>query len=133
GAAGNQPVVVHWMSATGPVLATALPNATGDFSTTVKVPEAPPGSYLFVATQGNGKGADVYGTPSRTAFTVLASTPPTVATPAASVAPLVSHVAVRRPTGHGVATTAGIGIVGLAVVGIGAAAVFRATRRAPRR
>jgi hypothetical protein len=78
------PVVVHWKSIDGPVLATIVPDRTGTIGTTFTVPNADPGPVVIVATQRRGlpnpdapDGAptqfiDEYGTPARVTFRVLA-------------------------------------------------------------
>ena len=47
----SSPVVVRWQSATGQVLANSAVDGQGNFSATVTVPQASPGSYLVVAVQ----------------------------------------------------------------------------------
>lgn len=78
------PVVIHWKSVDGPVLATVVPDRTGTIATTFTVPSADPGPVVIVATQRRGlpnpdapdaaptQFIDEYGTPARVTFRVLA-------------------------------------------------------------
>ncbi|MDQ6616878.1 MAG: hypothetical protein M3083_19555 [Actinomycetota bacterium] len=119
------PVLVHWNGATGPVLATVTPDATGNISATVTIPDAQPGYYVLVATQQD-KGQDAYGTPARAAFQILApGQHPAVAPNAVqggTVAPSTSSSGV-------LALTVGLGVLGLALFGAGVGAFARQARR----
>jgi hypothetical protein len=76
------PVVVHWQSSDGPVLATAVPDRTGSISAAFNVPDGQPGNVIIVATQRRTVTSpdnpsvtitiDEAGTPARTTFRVLA-------------------------------------------------------------
>jgi hypothetical protein len=95
--ASPTPVVVHWQSVTGPVLAEATPDRFGSISATFTVPDAPPGLYVIFATQLTpqappaGAAPDTppvlfaeIGTPARTSFEVLpaaGASSPVVRTP----------------------------------------------------
>lgn len=77
------PVVIHWQSELGPVLATVTPDRFGSISASFTVPEAAPGIYVIVATQltprvpaGAPAGTPAVlfaeaGTPARSSFEVL--------------------------------------------------------------
>lgn len=79
------PVVVHWKSSDGPVLATVIPDRTGTISTTFTVPPSEPGNVVIVALQRRPivdpavpddppKGyIDEVGTPARATFRILAA------------------------------------------------------------
>lgn len=78
------PVVVHWHSEDGPVLAEAIPDRYGSISASFTVPQARPGTYVIVAVQETARrvaGAPPEqppmlvaepGTPARASFEVLA-------------------------------------------------------------
>jgi hypothetical protein len=78
------PVVVHWESEGGPVIAEVVPDRYGSLSAQFTVPEARPGTYIIVATQKTPRRAPgappeqepAYfpepGTPARASFEVLA-------------------------------------------------------------
>ncbi len=119
------PVVLHWNGATGPVLATVTPDATGNISATVTIPDAQPGYYVLVATQQSG-GVDKYGTPARAAFQILApGQRPAVAPNAVQGGTVASS-----PSSTGVlALTVGLGVIGLALFGAGVGAFARQARR----
>jgi hypothetical protein len=77
------PVVVHWQSRQGEVLAEVVPDRTGMIATTFAVPHAAPGTYVIVATQQSPRPAaaappgapvpvyDELGTPALASFQVL--------------------------------------------------------------
>jgi hypothetical protein len=78
------PVVIHWKSSDGPVLATVTPDRTGTISATFTVPPTEPGNVVIVALQrrpladpaapdGPPKAyIDEVGTPARATFRILA-------------------------------------------------------------
>lgn len=78
------PVVVHWESEEGPVIAEVVPDRYGSISAQFTVPETRPGTYIIVATQKTprrtpGAAPDQApaffaepGTPARASFEVLA-------------------------------------------------------------
>lgn len=78
------PVVVHWASSDGPVLATLTPDRTGSIATTFTIPPAAPGNVLIVAVQRRAVTdpaapdaqpqafVDEVGTPARATFRILA-------------------------------------------------------------
>jgi len=119
------PVVLHWNGATGPVLATVTPDATGNISATVTIPDAQPGYYVLVATQ-QSNGVDKYGTPARAAFQILAPGQRPAVTPNAVQGGTVAS----SPSSTGVlALTVGLGVIGLALFGAGVGAFARQARR----
>jgi hypothetical protein len=119
------PVVLHWNGATGPALASVAPDATGNISATITIPDAQPGFYTLVATQ-TVKGFDYYGTPARAAFQILAPGQHAAITPngiqGGTVAPATTS------TGA-IALTVGLGVIGLALFGAGAGAFVKQARR----
>jgi hypothetical protein len=119
------PVVLHWNGAAGPVLATVNPDATGNITATITIPDAQPGYYVLVATQQTN-GQDAYGTPARAAYQILAPGQRAAVTPNAvqggTVAPATSSTGV-------LALTIALGVVGLALFGAGVGAFARQARR----
>lgn len=120
------PVNIHWNSVTGPVLATAIPDATGNISATVTIPQAPPGYYVMIASQ-QANGVDEYGTPARSAFQVITPGQHPAVTPNAGQS---AGVATSSPSSTGViALTVALGVAGLALFGAGATSFARQARR----
>lgn len=120
------PVQLHWNGVAGPVLATAIPDATGNISAAVTVPQASPGYYVVVATQ-QINGVDAYGTPARAAFQVLSPGQHAAVTPNAGQS---AGVSTSSPSSTGViALTVALGVAGLALFGAGAGAYARQARR----
>jgi hypothetical protein len=77
------PVEVHWKSADGPILGTAIPDRAGTIAITFTVPESDPGPAVLVATQRTVIPnltspdappivSDEYGTPARATLRILA-------------------------------------------------------------
>jgi hypothetical protein len=125
-ASGPQvPVVLHWNGATGPVLATVSPDATGNISAQVTIPQAQPGYYVLVASQ-QANGVDEYGTPARAAFEILAPGQHAAVAPAAVQGGTVAS----SPSSSGVlALTIALGVLGLALFGAGVGTFARQARR----
>ena len=77
------PVRIHWNGAEGPVLAEVVPDAVGNISASIIIPDASPGHYVILAVQQDSDGYHMYGTPARISFEVLTpdgrSVPPNVA------------------------------------------------------
>ncbi|MHB1535607.1 MAG: hypothetical protein ACYC1D_13560 [Acidimicrobiales bacterium] len=120
------PVQLHWNSVTGPVLATAIPDATGNISAAVTIPQAQPGYYVLVATQ-QSKGVNEYGTPARAAFQVISPGQRPAITPSAGQS---AGAATSSPSSTGViALTVALGVAGLALFGAGATSFARQARR----
>jgi hypothetical protein len=122
------PVVVHWNGTGGPVLATIQPDATGTISGAFQVPQAAPGLYVVVATQTDGKGGQAFGTPARAGFQILS---PGAGQPARAVpAPVSSSIPASSSASAGlIALTAVLGVIGLALFGVGVGAFARQARR----
>jgi hypothetical protein len=119
------PVALHWNGAAGPVLATVTPDATGNISATVTIPDAQPGYYVLVATQQTN-GVDAYGTPARAAFQILAPGQH----PAVSPNAVQGGTVASSPSSTGVlALTVALGVLGLALFGAGVGAFARQARR----
>lgn len=131
---GGSDVVVRWDSLTGPVLASLTPDATGTIRGSVAVPaDAKPGPHVILATQdytdGTGKTAPAYGTPSRAGFTIGAVP---AALPASEAAAVTAGTVDPSGASSGlIALTIALGVGGVALFGAGLAAVARQTRRSP--
>jgi len=120
------PVVLHWNAVAGPVLATVVPDATGNISAQVVIPQAEPGYYVLVATQVVG-GTDAYGTPARAAFEIVAPGQRPALGPNAGQ---TAGVPTTSTSNTGViALTVALGVLGLALFGAGATAFARQARR----
>ncbi len=123
----NVPVQLHWNSVTGPVLATAIPDQTGNISASVTIPQAAPGYYVMIATQQATPGVDEYGTPARAAFQVITPGQRPAVTPNAGQS---AGVATTSTSSTGViALTVALGVAGLALFGAGATSFARQARR----
>ena len=77
------PVRIRWGGTEGQTLAEVLPDAAGNISASVTIPEAAPGQYVIFAVQQDADGYHMFGTPARIANEVLTpegrSAPPSVA------------------------------------------------------
>ncbi len=75
------PVRVRWNAIQGPTLAELAPDAAGNISASITIPDASPGRYVIFAVQQDSDGYHMYGTPARIAYEVLTpdgrSAPPT--------------------------------------------------------
>lgn len=121
------PVIVHWGSADGPVLATVNPDNLGNISAAITVPDAQPGYYTLVAVQ-TVKGFDYYGTPARAAFQLLSPGQP------ANIAPNAVQAGTTGPSTSGsstgiIALMVGLGVLGFALFAGGAGAFIRQAGR----
>ncbi len=68
---GSNPIVLHWGSLQGPVIAQSRPDAFGNFKATFNVPKGiANGTYVIIATQADKDGQAVFGTPARVSFQV---------------------------------------------------------------
>ncbi len=65
------PVRIRWNGTEGPLLGEALPDAVGNISASVVIPDAPPGHYVIFGVQQDSDGYHMYGTPARVAFEIL--------------------------------------------------------------
>lgn len=120
------PVVLHWNAVSGPALATVVPDATGNISTQVVIPQTEPGYYVIVATQVVN-GTNAYGTPARAAFEVVAPGQRAVVGPNTGQ---TGGVPAPSTSNSGVlALTIALGVVGLLLFGAGATAFARQARR----
>ncbi|MGH9154426.1 MAG: hypothetical protein ACRD1K_00895 [Acidimicrobiales bacterium] len=126
-AAAASPVVFHWNGATGPEVARATPDASGNITATFTVPTADAGYYTLVATQQSAKGEAVYGTPARQSFQVLGPDGRAPAAPA--VTPQQPLTPTSSDSGGVVALTLVLGAAGLTLFGAGAATMVRQSRR----
>ena len=119
------PVIVHWGSANGPVLATVNPDTLGNISASITIPDAQPGYYTMVATQ-TVKGFDYYGTPARAAFQILTPGQP------ANIAPNAVQAGTSAPTTSStgiIALMVAMGVLGLALFAGGVGAVVKQAGR----
>lgn len=120
------PVVLHWNAVAGPALASVVPDATGNISAQVVIPQAEPGYYVIVATQ-TINGTDAYGTPARAAFEIVAPGQHPALGPNAGQ---TAGVPTTSTSNTGViALTIALGVVGLTLFGAGATAFARQARR----
>lgn len=90
---GGSPVVIHWDSLDGPVLATTNADPTGTVHASVAIPaDAQPGPHILIAkqdyTDDKGVTTAAYGTPARASFMVGA--PPFEAAASRPAAPPVA-------------------------------------------
>lgn len=108
------PVAIRWNSVNGPVLATLVPDASGSITGSFTPPETTPGHYIVMATQLDDKGENQFGTPARVPFEILGPTGESVPPP------------VRQLSSSSSDSSSSIPLVLLAVVGIGALALFAA-------
>jgi len=127
---GTSAVSIHFNGATGPVIATVEPDASGAIApTAITIPgDVQPGFYAIVAVQTEKGGAPAFGTPARAAFEVTGpGTGPqgqTVGGPGVGT----------TPTGNGlgagtIGLLAALGVGGLLLFGMGAATFVGSTRK----
>lgn len=127
---GASAVALHWNGASGPVLTTVTPDASGAIAASITVPaNAEPGYYIITATQTQGaSGADAWGTPAKVAFQVVG---PNGATSSQQQA----GQAVVSPTSSGLSVAAGallaVGVAGLLLFALGAVYFVGSYRRVP--
>lgn len=132
--APNAPVLLHWNSPTGSVIAKVNASPAGAFAATAKVPAATaPGEYTVVATQMS-QGAPTFGTPARAAFQV-AGPGGSTASAAQNSAPTSNPLASVASSGSGVsggllAVTIILAVLGISLFGFGAAGYVRQRRKA---
>jgi hypothetical protein len=125
----NTPVDLHWNGLAGPILATVTPDAAGAINpTTLTIPaDARPGFYTIVATQTEvATGLNPWGLPTRAGFTVEG--------PGVTTAQPAEAVSAGSPGDSGVsggfiALTIALGLGGLVLFGLGAAAFLGTYRR----
>ena len=119
------PVLLRWDSVDGDVLAQVTPDPAGNISATFTVPQAEPGQYVIVATQKDAEGKDEFGTPARATFEVVG--------PSGQAARPVTETPVSAGSDSSsagtVALMAGLGVVGIALFGLGAGMFMREVRR----
>lgn len=130
----SAPVVLHWNSLTGPVLAKVQASSSGAIAATAKVPStALPGDYVVVATQ-TIKGQPAFGTPARATFQVVGPGGAT-AGPTQNGAPTTNPLAsVATSSSSGVsggllAATIILAVLGISLFGFGAAGYVRQRRK----
>lgn len=130
----NAPVLLHWNSPTGSVIAKVNATPTGAIAATAKVPSATaPGEYTVVATQ-TVQGAPAFGTPARAAFQVAGPGGAT-ASPSQAGAQPSNPLASVASSGSGVsggllAVTIILAVLGISLFGFGAAGYVRQRRKA---
>lgn len=109
------PVVFHWQTLNGPVLATATPGQFGTTATFTVPQVSQAGDYLVVATQQQKQGSSSWGMPARAVLHVSANG----AAPAANS----GATAAGSSNSAGLTTEAGLSTGLLALIAIGVAAV----------
>ena len=65
------PVRVRWNAVEGATLAELAPDAAGNISASITIPDASPGRYVIFAVQQDADGYHMYGTPARIAYEIL--------------------------------------------------------------
>lgn len=84
------PVRIRWNAVEGPTLAELAPDAAGNISASITIPDASPGRYVIFAVQQDADAYHMYGTPARIAYEVLTpdgrSAPPAEASAVSSSA-----------------------------------------------
>ena len=106
------PVRIRWNAVEGATLAELTPDATGNISATITIPDAGPGRYVIFAVQQDADGYHMYGTPARIAYEVL--------TPDGRSAPPAAAAAVSSSAGGSAANLP----VALVVLGVMGGALF---------
>ena len=131
----HAPVILHWNSLSGPVLAKINAGPSGAIAATAKIPStAQPGNYVVVATQ-TVQGQPAFGTPARATFQVVgpggttASQSPSNA-PAANPLASVSTSSSSGLSAGLLAATIVLALLGVSLFGFGAAGYIRQRRRA---
>ena len=109
------PVVFHWQTLNGPVLATASPGAFGT-SATFTVPSVQSsGDYLVVATQVQQTGSSTWGMPARSVLHVQVS--------GSSGGSTLGNTVPATANTAGLSTSSALSPGLLALIGIGVAAI----------
>ena len=131
----HAPVLLHWNSLTGPVLARVEASPSGAIAATAKVPAtAVAGDYVIVATETiNGQAA--FGTPARATFQVVGpggatGSPSQTGAPTANPLAAVPTSSSSGVSGGLLAATILLAVLGVALFGFGAAGYARQRRRA---
>lgn len=130
----HNPVVLHFNTVDGPVLATIVPDASGRLSGTFTVPaDTKPGNYVVVATQEAQLGDTTWGVPARALLQVVgAGGAPVAGDPlAAPVEERPAGLVEDVPVGVGALALVALGVAGVAMFGAGMIALASARRRAP--
>ncbi|MDQ6827093.1 MAG: hypothetical protein M3Z14_07850 [Candidatus Eremiobacteraeota bacterium] len=134
---GSNPIMLHWGSLQGPVLAQGHADAFGNFKTTFQVPkDIANGSYVIIATQADKTGQPVFGTPARLSFQVgftLASAGHHAAPGLAGApvnAPVAATVANQPMLPAWIGSITLIALLGVLVFGIGVMLFAQEVRRA---
>ena len=109
------PVVFHWQTLNGPVLATVAPGATGTKATFTVPSVSQSGDYLVVATQVQQSGSSTWGMPARAVLHVQVSG-------SGAGTSLGNSVPATTNTG-GLSTSSSFSPGLLALIGLGVAAV----------
>lgn len=131
---GSTPVAIHLNSASGPLLATVTPDASGAIGpVAVTIPAGlQPGSYTVIASQTDqSTGQASFGTPARGAFQVTGS-----AAAQGNQAPVQPGLAAASPNSSGLSAgliglLIALAVVGLGLFGLGAATFVGNARRVP--
>lgn len=138
---GSDPIILHWGSLQGPVVAQGHADAFGNFKIAFTVPkQIANGAYVIIATQADKDGQAVFGTPARVSFQVgLPVTAQGQGHHAGqSMAGAPVNAPVTAPTGTQPAlpawmgSIAWIGLLGVLVFGIGLMLFTQEVRRTRR-
>jgi hypothetical protein len=131
------PVVFHWQTLNGQVLATATPTESGTTATFTVPQVSQPGDYLVVATQQQKPGSSSWGMPARAVLhvSVNGSAPASNSGPAAAGSSNSAGLATAPGMSPGILALIAIGVAavaislaGLAVWGVERASSARAQR-----
>lgn len=117
-------VQIRWHTPDGRVLAEVRPDDAGTFTTTITVPDGPPGYYVVTAVLRDASGNDAPGTPGRALFEVRGA-------PAPSAPPAVARTftpSAGASNSFPLALVVGLGAVGLVLFTAGFVAVVRDRR-----
>ncbi|MDQ6615221.1 MAG: hypothetical protein M3083_10845 [Actinomycetota bacterium] len=124
-AIANQPFEFHWNTPDGPLLARAYADQTGNISTTFTVPDAAPGYYLVWVSEPHASG-QVKGGVQKARLQVLEPANAT-ALPVKPVVPVGVQPEATSPAL--IALTVGVGVLSMALLAFGAAALVGQVRR----
>jgi hypothetical protein len=124
-------VRIYWNDIETAPLTEIRPDVQGNFSTTITVPDAPPGAYPVIAVLRDADDKDIAGSPARALFEIRTAT----AAPETAPAPVADNrAAAPVPAGGGsgssfpVALVLGLGVLGLGLFAGGFVAVTRSRK-----
>ena len=127
------PVVFHWQTLTGQVLATATPGQYGTTATFTVPQVSQSGDYLVISTQTQQQGSSTWGMPARTVLhvTVNGSAPANSSGSAAASSSNTAGLATSSALSPGILALIAIGVAAVAVSLVGLA-IWGVERVSPR-